>query len=90
MLVFLCFHWAVTAQLTDIARIEYTYFPQDKSENSFKRFRAFVNAPIQVSENGFFVVGGEYRNVYIKLEDPNLLFDPNNKEQFHSYMMNLG
>ena len=45
------------SQLTDLARIEYTYFPQDDSENTFKRFRAFVNYPIQLSEDGYLVIG---------------------------------
>ena len=90
LLVCLCVSFLANAQLTDIARVEYTYFPQDKSENSFKRFRAFVNAPIQVSEDGYVVVGIEYRNVFMRLEDPTLLFDPRDREQYHSYTAALG
>lgn len=90
LLVCLCVSYVTSAQLTDIARIEYTYFPQDQSENSFKRFRAFVNAPIQVSEDGYVVVGFEFRNVFVKLDDPNLLFDPDNKEQFYNYTATAG
>ncbi|HSJ12579.1 MAG TPA: hypothetical protein VK916_07820, partial [Gillisia sp.] len=49
-------------QSTDLARIEYTYFPQTDSDNSFRRFRSFVNFPIKLNENGAYLVPGiEYR-----------------------------
>lgn len=80
------------AQLTDIARVEYTYFPQGDSENSFKRFRAFVNVPFKVSESGYIVTGVEYRNFFLKLEDPATLaaFNESNLEHYQSYALSLG
>lgn len=73
----------VHAQTTDLARIEYTYFPQDQSENLFARFRTFVNVPIKLSEDGYFIPGFEYRNINLKLRDQ--LPFPTNNERFQSF-----
>ncbi|WP_432413026.1 DUF6268 family outer membrane beta-barrel protein [Rasiella sp. SM2506] len=80
------------AQLTDLARVEYTYFPQGDSENSFKRFRAFVNVPLKVSEDGYIVTGFEYRNFFLKLQDPEVLaaFDKTDLEHYQSFTFSLG
>jgi hypothetical protein len=78
------------AQSTDLARIEYTYFPQSDSDNSFRRFRAFLNFPIKLNDNGAYLIPGvEYRNTNLKYEDP-AIFDTNELERFHSFTANLG
>jgi len=77
------------SQLTDLGRVEYTYFPQDKSENSFKRFRVFANYPIQLSEDGYLVTGIEYRNVHLKLGDT-LPFLRKDIENYGSYTAQVG
>ncbi|MAZ73262.1 MAG: hypothetical protein CMC70_08940 [Flavobacteriaceae bacterium] len=80
------------AQLTDLARVEYTYFPQGDSENSFKRFRAFVNVPFKVSEDGYLVSGFEYRNFFLKLQDPEVLaaLNKTDLEHYQSFTFTLG
>ncbi|MDX1461820.1 MAG: DUF6268 family outer membrane beta-barrel protein [Marinirhabdus sp.] len=77
------------AQLTDLARIEYTYFPQDDSDNSFKRFRAFANVPFQVDDDAYIVSGLEYRNVNVVLGDP-LPFNKKDIEHFQNFVLTLG
>ena len=58
----------ITAQSTDLARIEYTYFPQKNSDNSFRRFRALAAYPIALKKEGSYLVPGiEYRKVQFKL-----------------------
>ena len=65
------FSTSVTGQVTDLARIEYTYIPQADSDNKVSRFRAFVNYPIRLGwEGSFIVVGLEYRNLDLDFEDP--------------------
>ena len=60
-----------SAQVSDLARIEYTSIPQSKSENSVSRFRAFVNYPIRMKwEDCYLVVGIEYRNLDLDFNDP--------------------
>lgn len=77
------------SQITDLTRIEYTYFPQEKSENSFKRFRTFIHIPLKLTDNAYLVPGFEYRNVNFKLRDP-LPFSTNGKERYQSFAATIG
>lgn len=78
------------SQQTDLARIEYTYFPQAGSDNSFRRFRTFVNFPIKLNDKDAYLVPGiEYRNVNFEYEDPEN-FDTFDLDRFQSYTANLG
>ncbi|MFO7720137.1 MAG: DUF6268 family outer membrane beta-barrel protein [Gillisia sp.] len=77
-------------QSTDLARIEYTYFPQSDSDNSFRRFRSFVNFPIKMNEKGAYLVPGiDYENINLKYEDP-ALFSREELERFQSVTFSLG
>lgn len=59
------------AQTTDLARVEYMYVPFSNSNNSVNRFRALAQLPIPLDDekNKFLVVGFEYRNIGINIED---------------------
>lgn len=88
--LFLCTGLASYGQSTDLARIEYTYFPQSDSDNSFRRFRSFVNFPIKMNENEAYLVPGiEYENINLKYEDP-ALFASKELERFQSFTFSLG
>lgn len=77
-------------QSTDLARIEYTYFPQSNSDNSFRRFRSFVNFPIELNEKGAYLIPGiDYENINLKYEDP-ALFTRGELERFQSFTFSLG
>ncbi|MDT0686894.1 DUF6268 family outer membrane beta-barrel protein [Autumnicola psychrophila] len=77
------------AQVTDLARVEYTYFPQRQSDNSFRRFRTFFNYPIELKKEGSYLVPGiEYRNVNFKYEDPEF-FETSNLDRFQSITASL-
>src|SRR5690606_29405509 len=81
---------AASAQTTDLARIEYTYFPQSDSDNSFRRFKSFINFPIKLNDNGAYLVPGiEYRNTNLKYNDP-AVFDTNDLDRFQSFTGSLG
>jgi len=81
---------ASLAQLTDLARFEYTYFPQRDSDNSFKRTRILLKAPLKLNNKGAYLVPGlEYRNVAFDYEDvPG--FSVKNLDQFDSFDLTLG
>ncbi len=81
--------FSVRSQVTDIARLEFTYFPQGQSDNSFRRVRTFVNIPIQLGEDGYLVPGIGYRNVNLKLGDE-LPFLDLNLERYQSIHASLG
>jgi len=78
------------AQSTDLARIEYTYFPQSDSDNSFRRFRTFINFPIKLNDKGAYLIPGvEYRNVNFKYRNDEA-FSTNNLDHFQSFTGKVG
>ena len=80
----------VRGQSTDLARIEYTYFPQTGSHNSFRRIKAFVNFPVKLNDNGAYLVPGlEYQYVNLDYDDP-ALFNTFDLERYQSYTVSLG
>lgn len=80
----------LNAQTADLARIEYTYFPQKNSDNSFRRFRAQVAYPIALKKDGAYLVPSvEYRNVNFKFEDPTG-FQTTDLDRFQSFTGSLG
>ncbi len=62
---------AVSAQSTDLARVEYLYLPFGKSDNSISRYRALIQAPIPINKEkkNYLVIGLEYRYVDINIKD---------------------
>ena len=57
------------AQLTDLARLEYSVIPKHNSEDSYNRFRGLVNYPIKTSEDCYFIIGAEYNRIILDLEN---------------------
>jgi hypothetical protein len=57
------------AQLTDIARLEYSLIPKSKSEDVYTRLRALINYPIQLKNESYFIVGGAYNRIILNLAD---------------------
>ncbi|PQV46251.1 hypothetical protein CLV33_11047 [Jejuia pallidilutea] len=77
------------AQLTDLARLEYSFIPQSKSEDQYTRLRALLNYPIEVKEDTYLVIGAEYNNVILNLEE-NYPFDTSGLNNIHVIDLNLG
>ncbi len=65
----------INAQLTDLARLEYSFIPKTKSEDRYTRIKAAFNYPIQIKKDNYFLVGLEYNRLFIELEDQ-YPFDP--------------
>ena len=77
------------AQLTDLARVEYSYIPKNNSEDSFDRFRFLLNYPIKMSEDAYLLIGGEYSRITLNLED-SYPFPTSNLRRLHILDFNLG
>lgn len=78
------------SQATDLARIEYTNFPQSKSDNSFSRFKSFVKLPIKLNAKGAYLVPGiQYEYVKFQLKDATP-FPIEKLEKLQSYSFTLG
>jgi hypothetical protein len=77
------------AQLTDLARLEYSYIPKGNSEDSFNRFRGLINYPISTSEDCYLIVGGEYSRIALNIEDDHS-FKASNLKRLHIIDLNIG
>ncbi|TNJ42877.1 hypothetical protein KFZ70_16410 [Tamlana fucoidanivorans] len=77
------------AQLTDLARLEYSYIPKSRSEDRYTRLKASLNYPIRISEDGYLVVGGEYNRILLHL-DESYPFDTSGLHRIHIIDFNLG
>ncbi|WP_047547194.1 DUF6268 family outer membrane beta-barrel protein [Psychroserpens sp. Hel_I_66] len=77
------------AQLTDLARLEYSFIPKSDSEDQYTRLRAMVNYPIEIKPDTYFILGAEYNRIILNLED-DYLFDKSLFETIHIIDLNLG
>jgi len=64
----LCFYFG-NSQLTDIARLEYSFIPSSKSEDQYTRLRALLNYPIKVKEDNYLIIGAEYNRVLLNVNE---------------------
>lgn len=83
-----CGHF-VHAQLTDLARLEYSFIPSSKSEDQYTRLKATVNYPIKIKDKQYFILGGEYNRIILNLEDE-YPFNTNQLTKLHVIDLNLG
>ncbi len=88
ILAMCCMH-AVKAQLTDLARIEYSFIPSSNSEDRYTRIRAILNYPIKIKEKDYLVVGGEYNRIILNLEE-DYPFDTSQIDRLHIIDLTLG
>ncbi len=80
----------VQGQATDLARVEYTNFPQSKSDNSFSRFKSFLKFPIKLNDSGAYLIPGfQYENINFQYKDTEP-FPIENLEHLQSYAFSLG
>ncbi len=77
------------AQESDLStKLEYDYFPQESSDNSFRRFRFRMNYPFKLADRTYLIPGVEYRNVELKFAD-NVAFPVEDLERFQSFALRL-
>ncbi|WOD43860.1 DUF6268 family outer membrane beta-barrel protein [Hwangdonia lutea] len=86
-LIFAC--QFLNAQLTDLARLEYSFIPKNKSEDQYTRLRALVNYPIETTNKSYLILGAEYNRVILNLED-NYPFDTEGLNVIHIIDLNIG
>ena len=86
--MFFIFQFA-TAQLTDIARLEYSFIPQSNSEDQYTRLRALFNYPIEIKEDSYLILGAEYNRIFLNLEE-NYPFDTSTLDRIHVIDLSIG
>lgn len=88
LFVFLLMSFWTNAQLTDLARLEYSFIPKNKSDDQYTRIRALVNYPIKIKEDSYFIIGAEYNSIFLNLND-NYPFDTSYLETITVIDLNL-
>lgn len=76
------------AQLTDLARLEYSFIPSNKSEDQYTRLRAMINYPIKIKNSDYLIIGAEYNRILLNLRD-NYPFDRDAIEALNIIDLNL-
>lgn len=79
----------VNAQLTDLARLEYSFIPKSNSEDQYTRLRALLNFPIKIKDDAYFILGGEYNRIILNLEE-DYPFDTSKIDKIHIIDLNVG
>lgn len=88
MLLFMTSFYMAHAQLTDLARLEYSFIPKSNSEDQYTRLRALLNYPIELKNDSYFIVGGEYNRILLNLEDE-YDFETSGLSKIHVIDLNL-
>lgn len=67
---------ASQAQLSDLARLDFTFIPNKGSDVEYTRSRFLVNYPLKLRKEGqFLFLGVDYSNVHLRFKDNDLPFD---------------
>lgn len=80
---------SVNAQLTDLARLEYSFIPSSKSEDQYTRLRALFNYPIKIKNDNYLIVGAEYNRILLNLRE-NYPFDRSTLSVLNIIDLNIG
>lgn len=79
-----------SAQLSDLAKIDYTRLPKGNSDVGYDRLRGLFNYPIKVNEGSFFLVGLDYSKIELSFDSGIEDFDVNTIEDFQLLDLNIG
>ena len=89
--ILICFFSTqLSAQLNDLARIDYTSIPANNSPIEYSRIRALFNYPIKLKkEETYLMVGLDYSHLDLKMDD-NPSFDKTEIDGFQLLDLNIG
>ncbi len=88
--LFLVLSFQMSAQLSDIARIDYTLIPGARSDVEFTRSRFLFNAPIKLKgEETYLLLGLDYRNINLRFDDSDLAFNRGDLDDFQVLDFNI-
>ena len=81
---------SLSAQLNDLARIDYTSIPANNSSIEYSRIRALFNYPIKLKKEGaYLLVGLDYSHIDLMMDD-NPSFDKTAIDGFQLLDLNIG
>ena len=78
-------------QISDLAKVEFTYFPQEESDNSLRRFKAGLTFPIKMgNDDSYLLPSLEYENIHFKYKDETPFVKGEDLDRYQSFSLNLG
>ncbi len=77
------------SQLTDLARLEYSFIPQSNTDDDYTRLRALLNFPIETKKDCYLIFGVEYNRIILDLEE-NYPFNTKGLKRIHVIDANIG
>ena len=79
------------AQLTDLARLDYTFVPDITSGVEYLRARALFNYPIKLKKkDNYMLLGLDYSNIHLRINRTDFPFDKNLINDFQSLDFSFG
>ncbi len=90
LLILLLISTISCAQLTDLAKIDYTKLPKGTSDVGYDRLRGLFNFPIKVNDESFFLVGLDYSKIELSFDNNIDAFDIDALEDFQLLDLNIG
>lgn len=78
------------AQLSDLAKLDYTQLPKGNSGVGYSRSRALFNYPIKLNRDAFFLVGLDYSKIELSFSGDINDFDRDAIEDFQMLDINIG
>ena len=82
---------SASAQLSDLARIDFTFIPNKNSDVEYTRSRVLINAPIPLKGEGkYLFLGFDYSNIHLRFKDEELPFDRNQLNDFRILDFTIG
>ncbi len=90
-LIILFFTNISLAQLSDLVHVNYTFIPKNGSDIEYLRLRALFNYPIKLKKEGeFLLLGLDYSNIHLRMENKNLPFNKEDINDFKLFDVNIG
>lgn len=79
------------AQLSDLARVDFTFIPNKGSDVEYTRSRILLNYPVQLKKEGeYLFLGFDYSNIHLRFKDEELPFDRNLLNDFQILDFTIG
>ncbi|MCC1483831.1 DUF6268 family outer membrane beta-barrel protein [Winogradskyella immobilis] len=79
------------AQLSDLARLDYTIIPENNSNIEYSKTRALFNIPVKLKREGeYLLLGLDYSTVNLNINRDNPTFDKDLIGDFQSLDLSLG
>lgn len=82
---------ATQAQLSDLARLDFTFIPNKGSDVEYTRSRFLINYPVKLKKEGeYLLLGIDYSNIHLRFKRVELPFDRNLLNDFKLLDFTIG